>query len=434
MGKQWLKITAVLLCFGLLTGCNAAIVDPEAAIRAPGATGLYQGVQQALEAAVGDHIILKYPSVNGVNTAFCPRDIDGDGLQEMLAFYQLRTGGAVTRVNLLRNVDEQWQSVQDLEPLGSDIADVDFGDLNGDGQEEVCIGWSIYTTHGNQMSIYQLENGKLVQRASELYTRHVICDIDSDGMQELGLAVLDTEKHTSSLSFYKVKENVFTMIGTLMLDSNVVSYSKIMAAGITSQNSGVYLDAYKGTDSMITELVYFKGGKLYNPFASSKDAANVSTLRYCSLNSTDINADGVVEIPFMELLPGYQQENETLTSHVICWRYFNGHISDTVLTWWYNANESYYLELDSNWQGKLTVLYSNTEKAYVFYRWEKETIGDRLFSVKTYTAEDWDNRSDTEYIQLYTNEVSVWGAAVEADNSLSITYDKLKDSFHLILA
>jgi hypothetical protein len=190
----------------------------------------------------------------------------------------------------------------------------------------------------------------------------VFCDIDGDSVKELGLALLDTTKATSAISFFEMDTKDFSAVGSLSLDGSVISYANITAAPITSQSMGVYLDAYKGTDSLITELIYMKDGKLYNPFAGNQDNTNIATLRYCSLTSTDINKDGVVEIPFMERLPGYAQEDEILGHHLICWRYFNGNISDTALTWWYNGAEGYYLEIDTAWQGKISVVYDEKDK------------------------------------------------------------------------
>jgi hypothetical protein len=430
------KILLLVFLVGclLLSGCDTPLLNPQETLTAPGATGVYRGAQKALEDAVGTDIILKYPLVEGVNTAFCPKDLDGDGQQEMLAFYRQATKGTVTRVNLIRNTKEGWESVQDLDPVGSDVVSVDFCDLNGDGLDEVCIGWGVSNIQSNQMSVYQTVNGLLVQRASESYTRHVFCDIDGDSVKELGLALLDTTKATSAISFFEMDTKDFSAVGSLSLDGSVISYANITAAPITSQSMGVYLDAYKGTDSLITELIYMKDGKLYNPFAGNQDNTNIATLRYCSLTSTDINKDGVVEIPFMERLPGYAQEDEILGHHLICWRYFNGNISDTALTWWYNGAEGYYLEIDTAWQGKISVVYDEKDKEYIFYRWNGEKVGERLFSIKRYTLLQWEEAAPADYAVLQKDSVSIWAAAVEEDNPLAITFTQIQNNFRFYIA
>ena len=216
--KRVCKWIAALLLPALLSGCNVAFFSPENAIHAPAATGIYQGVQAALEQAVGQNVVLKYPLVEGVNTAFFAKDLDGDGNREMLAFYRLPSEGEVTRMNVIGQVDGQWQSVQDIEPVGSEILHVDFCDLNGDKLDEICVGWSVSTARNNKMCVYQVGKGRLVQRAAEDYTNHVLCDIDNDGLQELGLALLNAELGTSTLSFHKFQNNTFATIGSPAVD------------------------------------------------------------------------------------------------------------------------------------------------------------------------------------------------------------------------
>lgn len=444
MKKRILHLLCLLVCFALFTGCSEVAVNPQTAIKAPGAVGIYRGVQDALEQAVGKNIVLKYPLVGNTNTAFAPCDFEGDGVQEMLAFYQLPAEGAVTRVNLIRYIDGDWHSVQDIEPAGSDIVNVEFCDLNNDGMIELCLGWNIYTNRNNQMCIYQMDNGMFIQRAAEAYTKHIICDIDQDKVPELGLALLDTAVNSSNITFYELNQNEWGVLGALLLDRGVSSYAKITAGGVGFQGMGVYLDAYKGADSTITELVYYKGGQLYNPFASSVDASNIATLRYCKLTSTDVNDDGTLEIPFMEALPGYEAEEEQeqspeavkqtdISQHLICWRAFTGKIGDPVTMWWYNPAGGYYLEIDGGWQGEFTVLYHADRKEYAFYGWNGQAVTDRIFSLRSFTAEDWDARNQSEYTQIYTDGTTVWAVSMVTDNGAGVTFEMVKNSFHLIL-
>jgi hypothetical protein len=433
MKKSNMVLVFLLAVTLLLTGCQASFFDPENALTAPGATGIYQGAQQALEEAVGSDIVLKYPLVENVNTAFCPKDLDGDNQQEILAFYRQITEGAATRVNLIRNTEEGWRSVQDLDPLGSDVVSMDFCDLNGDGKDEICIGWSVTNTQSHQMSVYEIVNGLLVQRALEAYTRHVFCDIDGDGVKELGLALLDTANTTSTITFYEMGEKEFSAIGFLPLDGSVLSYAKITAVAVTSKIQGVYLDAYKGSDSTITELIYMKDGKLYNPFAGNQDNVNIATLRHCTMTATDINKDGIVEVPFMEHLPGYNEQDTVLTHHLICWRYFNGNISDSVSTWWYNAEGGYYLAIDATWQGEISSVYDDAEQEYVFYHWNGDGLGARLFGIKQIPLAQWNGATDS-YAVLQKDASSVWVAKVEQGNPLKITFNQLQSNFHLYIS
>lgn len=435
MKKSGFKLLVCLLIAALLCGCDSGLFDPEYAITAP-TDGAYQGVYEAVQKSVGKDIVLKYPAVQGVHTAYYPWDCNGDGVHEVLVFYQLRSKGGATGVQMVKQVEGEWQSVQELDAVGTDVLHADLCDLDGDGVSELCIGWSVATTNAHVMSVYQVENGVLLQRAKEEYTNYVVCDINNDKIQDLGLAVLSTETKTSNLRFYTLKKGTFSQLGSIGLDGNVMSYGKITAAGITAQNTGVYLDVYKGTDSMITELVYFKGGKLYNPFAAGMEAINTATLRYCTLQSGDINHDGAIEIPFMVPLPGYTgtvEEDRDMTHYLIHWRYYNGNLSDTVATWFYNPTDGYYLELDSIWEGEFTVTYHSDVNAHVFYSWKDGKAGSPLLTLRSFAPADFES-SGEGYEKLWENETAVWAVKVENTLQSHLDISTLKQRFHMIVA
>ena len=69
-----LKLCAAVAALALLSGCSMKGFSPEDTIKAPGATGYYAGVQKALEQAVGNDIVLKYPKVGANHSAFCSGD------------------------------------------------------------------------------------------------------------------------------------------------------------------------------------------------------------------------------------------------------------------------------------------------------------------------------------------------------------------------
>ncbi len=435
MKQSFLKLIAVFVLVGILCGCNGGLFDPEYAITAP-TDGIYQGVYEAVRQWVGKDIVLKYPAVQGLHTAYYPWDLDGDGTNEVLVFYQLRSKGGVTQMQVLKATENGWQTVQNLDAAGTDILNVDLCDLDGDGVTELCVGWSVATTTAHLMSVYQAENGMLTQRASEEYSEYIICDMNNDKVQDLGLAVLSTETATSTLRFYTLEKGAVSLLGSIGLDGSVLSYGKITAAGITPQNTGVYLDVYKGADSMITELVYFKGGKLYNPFAGSQNNVNIATLRYCDVPCQDINEDGVIEIPFMVPLPGYDkteptEEDRDMTHYLLEWRGFDGQLSDTVSTWFYNTKEGYYLELKDVPQGAFTAMYNAAQNEYVFYEWKNNKAGEPLLAIKTFDAAAFSQADD--YGSLYKNETTVWGAKLFDKGYAYMNFDELKYSFHLIV-
>ena len=146
--KHWsrkLRAAGCLLACLLLCGCSSVrFLTPMETLQAPRSDGHYEGVRDALEAAVGNNIVMKYPKGDDGVASYMTADLDGDGADEVLAFYRQNTEGATTRIHLLRqNKDGKWVSVQDIGSSGVELDTVQFADLDNDGIPEVVTGWSL---------------------------------------------------------------------------------------------------------------------------------------------------------------------------------------------------------------------------------------------------------------------------------------------------
>ena len=324
MIRRFCRLIAALLTVMLLAGCGTSFYDPKSTMRSPRPTGDMENLLKALESAAGKDIVLKYPDSAGTRSAFLLHDLDGDGVEEALAFYQKRAEGALTRVNLIRNVSGVWRSVQDLDPIGSELLSVDFGDLNGDGIDEVITGWSVYNTKENQMCVYQQRNGRLVQRANEAYTQYVVCDIDNCGSDEVAIIQLNTTAKTAMMNFLRFENDQMTVKGTVQLDGNVTGYMKVKCAPLNNSNMGIFIDAYKGAQGLITELVTYENSMMVNKFFDIQKQETTQTMRYLMMASSDINRDGYIEIPFATELPGYPSSAPEKKEYLITWQSYDG--------------------------------------------------------------------------------------------------------------
>ena len=189
------------MCLSLLSSCKLTFFSPKDTIRAPGATGYFEGVRQALETAVGGETVLRYPMKGDERSAFSVHDFDSDGTDEIVAFYRMRSEMDAVRLNMLKYEDGKWVSVQDIGPIGNDLEKIGYADLDLDGVDELVVGCSVTAAISNKLTVYGYQKGKLVQRASEDYNDFVICDIDSDGAKELGLLKTDKNAKTSQMNF-----------------------------------------------------------------------------------------------------------------------------------------------------------------------------------------------------------------------------------------
>ena len=84
-------------------------------------------IYNALTDTTGTSINLKYPKSGKYLSAFIIEDIDGDGENESIVFYEkkgLTLSENTLRINVLDRFDDKWQSVCDTSAEGSDIEKV----------------------------------------------------------------------------------------------------------------------------------------------------------------------------------------------------------------------------------------------------------------------------------------------------------------------
>lgn len=445
--EKVLKLCAAAVALALLSGCSMKGFSPEDTIKAPGATGYYAGVQKALEQAVGNDIVLKYPKVGANHSAFCSGDFDGNGKDEVLAFYQKKGESAVTRMNLLSWENGNWKSVQDLNPVGRELIEAEISDLDLDGAYEIITGWQISTAKTNQLIIYKMEGGGLVQRADETYNAFVICDIDNNGRDDVGIAIIDSQSKKASLTFNDFENNTFKTESSIMLDGGVTEYVNIIASE-TGGKTAVYLDGLKSSDVMITELIYYENGALFNPFAEGEYAQNTFTARRSGRRCKDVNGDGKIDIPLAKPIAGYNLVGGA--GFYTDWSYYDGKEFKSVMAAWYCTSEGYYLILDESWKDGVTVIFDSEKGTAVFCRWnsQSKTAGSEIFRIAIFDSDKFSGESGQNAPEAENSEeVSTVGyiALAVSDNrtfavkftdysgEYSVTYEQLKAKFKFIV-
>lgn len=84
------RIMALLLAAALfcLSGCSLTPTSMESLLSPPVRTEEQSEIYQALLSSVNTNISLVYPRSGEYTSAFVVEDIDGDGLEDALVFYQ----------------------------------------------------------------------------------------------------------------------------------------------------------------------------------------------------------------------------------------------------------------------------------------------------------------------------------------------------------
>lgn len=380
------RICAIFLILALmfsLCGCSFKGATDDSLLKPPRLVGDMYDIQQALEQAVTEKYTLKFPTSGDYRSAIFQKDINGDGIYEAVAFYSTVADNAVTmHINFIINKDSEWQSVADFRCVATGVETVDFKDMNGDGTEEILVGWSVYGTVDKALGVYSFADSKFTQRAMENYTHYLCEDIDNDGNMELFVSHLDSKNESARAKLIRITESGLLELGNCILDNTATSYYKPVVGKLTNGNTAIYFDAVKGS-GLITEVLQIKDSVMTNALTPISSTP-ISTYRSSSVEIRDLNGDGVYEIPMPVLItksPGAESENIYLTE----WYTVGTDKLEHTLSALMNYVDGYYITVPEKWKDQITITRDTPNRIRTIMAIDEKTgnSSDVLIKVQT---------------------------------------------------
>ncbi len=430
-------LTVAVLLAASLTSCDSILGNAQELMQAPEPTGVMGEIQRALYDYCNGPVTLKYPR-NGENrTAFILYDLDSDGMNEAVAFYSAVGEEEVdtVHINIVDKINGEWRSVSDVTTVGNAIDKVVAADLTGDGTVSLLVGVEMFSSVGNQLNLFTYEGGELFQHVQEDYTDFTVCDLMNTKNDQLLLLKLNTSERTSEARLYTFSGEAMELKGFAATDGNISSYAQIKLGALASGTPAVFVDSYKSKVTMVTDVLYYSNGSLINPFFDSTLAETQLTLRNTTTLCTDINADGVTDIPFSEIFPGYASRSDADRLYLTAWKSFDGSLFNDVLRGDFYYEAGYRLEFPSSWAGNITVVTDSANKMRSYRVWDPEmqTTASEILRIRAYSVSVFDSMDTTGIIELARSETTVWAARiVQTEDEYAINEAQLRQMFSLI--
>lgn len=426
--KKLLCVTLVVTVAVLnLTACNLGKTNIDKMLKAPALTGEIAEVDTALKEYTGNDIVLVNPKSGKYKSAYILKDIDNDANKEAFVFYSKKFDSNVNELHLnFLKKEESWESVNDILINGDSVNEIDFIDINNDANEEVFIGANSLAKQTGILEGYSIEGTNVTQCFEQQYTVYSGIDIDNDGTTEIVTVKLDTQQKTSVANAYKIDYDSCKNIGTCFLDGKILSYKNVAVSKLTNGSPALFLDAYKNSNSLITEIVYWNKS-LIAPFYDSVSMENTITLRNSDIESKDYNKDGYYEIPFLQEFSQTNLAEDRAITYMTQWRSYDSVQFHSVANELANYPDGYALEITDD-QVKSFILkreLKTKERIFYSYNAEKKIIGNELFRIKTFTAEEWKNNSDNGYVRVAEKSNNIFAIKTSSKNFNIETLSKM---------
>jgi len=434
---------ALLLVF-LLSGCSFVGLDAQTLMKPPKPTGEKADIHTLLESKAGDKMTLKYPRSGDYRSAIITHDVCGDKNEEAMAIYQKGDDTSGTNIMFMKK-DGKWADMGFFNNPAAQVDKVCFGDLNGDGKDEVIVGWGSSVNNTSTICVYYYKNGKMNElKLDQSYTEMAVMDFDGNGKDEIFTANVSVGDEPALARLYSINNNAAEMIGSCRLDSGVTKYASVQTGLINETQNGIVLDGMKSANSLVTEMIYWdKTSKtLKSPLYDANTKSANYTLRNTSVVSKDINGDKIIEVPVVNLMPGYADTALDDAAYLTNWHRYDTQTKTfvRVMSMVLNYSDGYWFLVPDMWRGKITTKTDTATRTITFNEWittkkyPAGVLGVPLLKIQVFTQKEWETGTGTSgFFKLMDSNSLVFAAnCPSTENPLSLSVSDVQSSFKLI--
>ncbi len=378
-------------------------------LRPPQVEGENLLIQQTFEENVGKDYLLKQPISGSYRSAYTFIDLTGDKNDEVIVFYSKSDDLGIVRMNVLDKAEGQWVSIADFQSAHNDIQEIDFADLNGDGTKEIIVGWTVFgESYSKVITVYHIgtvENRIIIEPVyADYYSMFRIADIDSNGNEDILSLKYVTAGSTAeySVSLLTYEKNAIVKRGSFVLDNSISSVAAVNFDTLKDENiNRIFVDGHKVDGGMTTDCFSWNNDES-NFERYYVSGINVSALssRISSVLCSDINSDGIIEVPTEEFLLNISDEDSSvgglissdLGQSLISWVSVREHEVKTVERHIIMSQYGYRFKFSEKWLGNVSVINDPHKGILTFWSVEmkdgKPIKGKKLFSIMTLTDLD----------------------------------------------
>ena len=345
-------------------------------------------------------------------------DLDGDETDETVYFFRDKNAELPLQVVVFWRPNPQKNSfyTYTISGKGESIDSFSCSDLDGDGSMELIIGWregpndknlEVYSAHKEtaQSSGESEFTFELLQTTN--YSDYRLCKFSEKSEPDVtNLFVIRRKMNDTGAASATEREAVLYTVRSgadgyeIRTDgpaplSSVRSVQNIIISKLSNGTAAAYVDSESYYGGYLTDIVTFFRHELVNliklnesakPTAGdSSNSAFIETFRPVKMLCTDIDGDGIIELPIFEKL---NTANRFSPEYAIRWYAYSTSSSVLKLTTYYNPDDTWYFILPNN---QLDKLYVRRENAYgvqsVVFSYKSDSVDTDILKITAYRGD-----------------------------------------------
>ena len=311
-GRKFARALALAALCLLLGGC-ATNVSTDKLYALPSLPAEYASLEAEINALLSDGAEHAAP-ISGSNLQSVQMvDLDGDGVEEAVAFFRKATDERPVKIYFFRSNGDSYEQMALIEGTASSIYSITYYDLDGDGRREILVGFKS-GTELQVLAVYTLRGSEPLNLLTTAYLRYAVSDLDGDGRQELTV-LYSGEENRCMADCYTWDDRELSCISTLELSFSASELSRVAAGALSDGQQALYVTGVADNSVAAYDILTVKNGVLRNVTQNTASSAADGGFRFLSLYPTDIDGSGVIEIPEPIPFPPLDEESETSVSY-----------------------------------------------------------------------------------------------------------------------
>lgn len=221
-------------------------------------------------------------------------DLDGDGVDEALAFFT--SGEGTYQVYAFRQEEGTYVSMGMAEGYGATLKSIYYPQC-GDGCLGLAMCWGFDENGASGMTVYRFMDHGPVLLLDMQYADAVVEDIDGDGADELAFAVRDNTTGMFSVRAYHMGAGAYRQLFEAPLCLEVKSVQQMRFCPTGEGGVGLYCDSAATAGGYVTDLICYDGKTAVNRTIDQASGSGSKTWRSAAVFCMDLDGDGVLDIP-----------------------------------------------------------------------------------------------------------------------------------------
>ena len=428
-------LLAALALMGTLSGCSLNLAaSPEDLYTLPQLPAEYAELNHAIRQLIEAGAEYAAPTAGTNLQPLQLVDLDGDGREEALAFLRRGSDERALKIYIYERTESGYTQSAVIEGSGTAVYSVDYRDLDGDGHQEILVSWKV-GPEVQALSVFTLRLGTPRELMNSSYIRYAAADLDGDGREEI-LTFRSDEQGAGTADYYAwTDDSSLAPAGMARLSMTMAELSagQVLSGTLRGGEPAVFATGVSDSRIQVTDILALRQGELGNLTVSDSTGVSREIYRYLGLFPTDIDGDGVTELPVpADLLASGDAESGCR----VIWRSYDaaGTGKDALSTY-HALADGWYLTLPESWGDSLNVRAegAGTDVSMVSFGIGAGDGRIEILRIYTFSGENRETQAAKGGRVLLSREgETIYSAELLEAGAFTLTEDTLRQSFHRI--